>query len=324
MPHRAVEEFWRSRQSDGVLNHHALKAREARNTLLKASKGAVDTLTRWAKDVQLERNDIEKQLFQLQKAFDGVLKLVETRAEQDTLKESGDTNKDPVLARLEPILRGRVGSPLSNDAYTAALAEAMRRGQAKEPPGFKDFDEKPESLAAGDYLVWEQTLVEAEKRKTGILFVTGDVKEDWWQLRTEFAPARPRAELVEEMLRRAGQQLFMVTPSELMRIAKDILNVTIEPGSVADLAHLEQEASTYHVLIEPGFDESLDRLSEEDGAKAVKMMAHLASLGPMARSEGNPHQGDGNVRMLTLDDLIIIFLVSEKRRRIIFLSLHVL
>ncbi len=50
------------------------------------------------------------------------------------------------------------------------------------PPGFKDKG-KGGVDAANDYLVWEQTLIEAERRKTeALIVVTGDSSdEDWFR-----------------------------------------------------------------------------------------------------------------------------------------------
>ncbi|RLK60439.1 PIN-like domain-containing protein [Actinokineospora cianjurensis] len=57
----------------------------------------------------------------------------------------------------------------------------MRRIRASEPPGYKDR-KKDDVNAVGDYLVWEQTLLEATTRGLDVLFVTSDTEEDWWRL----------------------------------------------------------------------------------------------------------------------------------------------
>lgn len=63
-----------------------------------------------------------------------------------------NTNRDPVLTALEPILEGHVRGPLDKTEHENALQEAKRRAEAKQPPGYKDLG-KPGDDSAGDYLI---------------------------------------------------------------------------------------------------------------------------------------------------------------------------
>ena len=139
-------------------------------------------------------------------AFDEVIAGVGELTDHEASQFARDTNKDPVLAGLEQILRGRVGGNMGKSDYEAALEEARKRGAEKRPPGYKDSG-KQDSAAAGDYLIWAQILCEAKLREHDVLIVTGDVKEDWW--RREHGELRgPRPELVQEMRLSAGVRLF--------------------------------------------------------------------------------------------------------------------
>lgn len=143
---------------------------------------------------------------------------------------SRDTEADPILGRLRQVLAGRVGAPLDNDDYQVALKEAHRRIEKKEPPGYRD-SAKDGELGAGDYLIWEQTLREAERQTCDVLFVTGDGKEDWW--RDSGGQRRgPRAELAREMRDRAGTRLFMMRPTGLLVDANRHLDVPVREESL--------------------------------------------------------------------------------------------
>lgn len=103
------------------------------------------------------------------------------------------------------------------------------------PPGFGDAKKADKNAegAAGDYLVWEQVLVEASERQVPVIFVTGDVKRDWWRYEGNNARG-PRIELAREMMQRCGVQLYMLRPDTLLSLA-DALAVSVRPGSVEDV-----------------------------------------------------------------------------------------
>lgn len=244
VPHQVLVEFWRNRENPSVLGHHRARARDAHAALSKAGRSANDALDRWLKQVHVGDEDeingtIAEHRRQLDEVLQSIQSLITGQADGDALAGASDTNADPVLAHLERILAGRVGLPLSPEQHEAAAQEAKRRGEAEEPPGYEDFKNKSEDLAIGDYLVWEQILVEGAFRACEVLLVTGDSKEDWWKLRDGDVPARPRAELVQEMLGRTGHRLFMVQPSGLLEQAQSVLDLKVESASVRDLEQLQ-------------------------------------------------------------------------------------
>jgi hypothetical protein len=146
-----------------------------------------------------------------------------------------NTKHDIVLQLLEPVLKGHVGPPMGDADHAAAVTEGKRRAAAGEVPGFADAKKaevSPEG-AAGDYLVWEQVLCEATQRNLDVVFVTGDVKKDWWRYEGSF-PRGPRIELVRELKSRCGTMLYMMRPDMLLTYA-DALAVTVEKRSVEDV-----------------------------------------------------------------------------------------
>jgi hypothetical protein len=166
---------------------------------------------------------------------------IQSQAERDALKDDSATQSDPVLTELDRLLHGRIGEPFPEAKLLTALQEAEKRAEKRIPPGYEDFKDKPIEKAAGDYLLWSQILDEAERRKSDVLLVTGDVKPDWWITASSHAPARPRTELVVEIRKRAGVQLFMLTPSQLLAQANEILNLRVDERSVNDLATAERD-----------------------------------------------------------------------------------
>ncbi|MFF0729925.1 PIN-like domain-containing protein [Streptomyces sp. NPDC004134] len=245
IPHQVLSEFWRNRDLPSVRGHHNSKAKETRAALDKANRSVSDALDRWLRDVHLANDaNAKEHLARSKKAIERTLNevkaYIQKQAEEDALKGDSTTQSDPVLTELDELLRGRIGEPYLKSALSAAILEAEKRAEKQVPPGYEDFKEKPVEKAAGDYLMWSQILEEAERRRSDVLLVTGDVKSDWWIPSTPYAPARPRTELTVELRNRADVQLFMVTPSQLLALANEVFNLRVDLRSVSDLERSEQ------------------------------------------------------------------------------------
>ncbi|WP_123798236.1 PIN-like domain-containing protein [Amycolatopsis keratiniphila] len=232
IPHQALEEFWRNREQT-ILSRSSIRrdALEALKKPIRSLESAVDT---WARNVGLSRERLSDLISLIHKTHSTLNDAIEGPATRDPLVGARDTNLDPVLASLHPLLAGRVGTSLPNEDFVAALAEAKRRADQLIPPGYMDRD-KPDNRGPGDYLVWEQTLCEASRRSADVLLVTSDVKEDWWR-KVRGAPVGPRVELVAELRARAGTRLFMLQPQQLLKIAGRLLDVKVRPGSESQIA----------------------------------------------------------------------------------------
>jgi hypothetical protein len=281
IPHQALVEFWRNRESV-LQDPRDTEKTAAEMTALRDE--AVRTFRTWANRVFLPAERSTELIASLEAGFDAVAQGVDQFSDTSAVESARDTDKDAVLASLESILDGRVGPPLPGDAHEEAIVEALRRVDAGKPPGYKD-KKKDDEGAAGDYLVWAQVLVEATFRGCDVLLVTGDVKEDWW--RREFGELRgPRIELVDEMRARTGGRLFMTRPTRLLSLAREVLEVTVREESVADADRVDR------LLAEPeptlpggGWDAGsiltlLRRLDDEAPvqAEAIKLAAQQAGF----------------------------------------------
>ncbi|HUB98321.1 MAG TPA: PIN domain-containing protein [Solirubrobacterales bacterium] len=271
VPHQVLLEFWRNR--DSVLRDPR-DAQRAQTEMSDQREKAISAFRAWANRVSLpteRRTHLEGEMTQ---AFDAVIEEVDQFNDESAIELARDTDKDAVLAKLDTHLAGKVGDALGEDAHAAALTEGMRRVGDREPPGYLDRDKEGEA-AAGDYLVWEQVLVEAERRGSDVIFVTADVKEDWW--RREAGELRgPRLELVDELRSRAGSRLFMLRPPQLLELAREILEVTVQDDSVQDADRVDRLLSDREAAGLPGggwnataLEELLERLYEEGAVQAA-------------------------------------------------------
>lgn len=262
VPHQALFEFWRNRES--VLQD----PRDTGKTVQELSahrERAFSAFRAWANRVSLPLEQSTELLGKLSAAFDAVMGGIDEFADTRAVEVARDTGKDSILRSLEQMLRNRVGLALSEEAHARAVVEGLRRIAEREPPGYMD-KKKDDEGAAGDYLVWEQVLIEAEGRRCDVLFVTGDVKEDWW--RVEHGERRgPRIELVNELRRRSGMRLFMLRPPQLLDYARTALKVAVREESVQDVDRVDKflsESESEEALPDGGWNaETLGRLLKD-------------------------------------------------------------
>jgi hypothetical protein len=229
VPHQALREFWRRRQR--VQDSPSGATRAASDALDKSARSIGDALATWAKAVGVDDDEVSGLVTRVDD-FLGELKGELESVSQDASAEGGG---DPILEQLEEILAGRVTSSLSPEKWAECVAEAKRRIEAAEPPGFMDADKQnndlPES-GAGDYLVWYEATRYAQEQDRDLLIVTRDQKQDWWwRQKADFIGPRP--ELTLEYYQLTGRRLFLMRPADLLARAS-VLDVEVDQGSSAD------------------------------------------------------------------------------------------
>ena len=104
----------------------------------------------------------------------------------------------------------------------------VSRFKNKIPPGFKD-DDKPGIDKYSDLVLWKETLRFAEAKKVNILFVTDDVKGDWWGVNPN-GKIYFRPELIEEFKQETGQEIYPFTSAEFYTFISDTYGVERVPA----------------------------------------------------------------------------------------------
>ena len=238
IPNQVMAEFWTGREA--VLEDASDIAGTV-SALDKISEQYISRVREWVNRAGLRDRAAENLIKISRSAFDATVLKIRSLAGDKTLEIAKDTAKDSIVIRLESILQGRVGNPLSAERKRAAInQEAPQRFADKQPPGYMDANKK-NGNSIGDYLIWIETLAEAARLKVDVLFVTGDTKEDWW--RQERGQAKgPSPQLVEEMQKSAGVRLFMLRPASFLKHAGDLLQIKVSPESVEDAQRVSAHA----------------------------------------------------------------------------------
>lgn len=126
---------------------------------------------------------------------------------------------DSICEKITELFSGRVGASMTNVELDRIYKEGANRYTRKIPPGFSDA-KKPEPDRYGDLVVWYQLIEYAKMSMRPVLFVTDDLKEDWWA----FAGDRrigPRPELRREFRGKTEYDIYIYSSDAFVETANE-------------------------------------------------------------------------------------------------------
>lgn len=114
---------------------------------------------------------------------------------------------------------GKVGEGFSDEQLKSYYKEAEDRYKSNIPPGFKD-SEKNGDNKFGDYIIWCEIISKAANDNKDILFITDDVKCDWY---VEINGKRigPHPLLLNEFKQKTNHEIYMYTLDSFLNYAKE-------------------------------------------------------------------------------------------------------
>lgn len=144
------------------------------------------------------------------------LSKTEEKIRQAKAKHPKWLKKDDVLAELDKVFQGCIGDSYEPSHLKQIRAEGQKRYDGKVPPGFKD-ERKTEDKKFGDLILWFQIIDQARAVQKPIIFITGDVKEDWW-LQKDGGRIMPLPQLKKELLDKSGVSFHMYTADQFLAL----------------------------------------------------------------------------------------------------------
>jgi len=267
VPSQVIGEFWQNRLS--TIRDSREISKKAVVSLEQKSKELIAVIGSWVNSRGTNPTVKAELAAVVESAVAELATRIDKITQADTVDIPEDTNSDPVISQLETLVAGRVGPPFTSAERQAAIQEADRRIELKEPPGFKDKGKG--FTPQGDYLIWRQILLEAGRRKSSVLFITSDQKEDWWRIGSGGELLGPRGELVSELLAETGGRLYLLTPQRFLGWAQDLLGVEVSEESLADAGRVDRRDARPQLIdwtddeaaVFDGLDDADDRVPIE-------------------------------------------------------------
>ena len=115
---------------------------------------------------------------------------------------------------------GKIGLGFTKFEKIRIFSEGDIRFRLKYPPGYmdekdKDKNDPTKTQKFGDLVLWKEMLKKSRDDQRALLFITSDVKEDWWQLDNQGKIMSMHPSLAEEFISETelSQEHFLMLPT---------------------------------------------------------------------------------------------------------------
>ncbi|KXY41065.1 hypothetical protein AT257_21080 [Bacillus cereus] len=218
IPAQVLEEYKQNREN--VRNLARNKYREVTSELNRIISSAENSLfkqfTRFNKLSFPKVQELSKDTNQAIESMKAASKKYAEEIKHEIEKNKLMIEKDNVKTFVDDLISyERVGEPYSISNLLNVFTEGELRYKYEIPPGYKD-NHKINRKKFGDLILWKQILEQAQRVQKPIIFITLDVKEDWWMLDEKNTPIRPREELLMEFKEYSKEQLAIMQVSDFI------------------------------------------------------------------------------------------------------------
>lgn len=144
---------------------------------------------------------------EINRTLNNLLKEVEKESLEKIRSTEEKISDDHIYDEIDRIFKGKIGLEYDATQLKELYKQGEERFQNKIPPGFRDQN-KGDNTQYGDFIIWRQIIDKAKETQRPIIFVTNDLKPDWWWI-IKGKVFGPRPELTGEMKREANVDFYM-------------------------------------------------------------------------------------------------------------------
>jgi hypothetical protein len=144
----------------------------------------------------------------IKREMDTQLQSVESKIRKAQKDHPKWMEKDDILDRINSLFDDNIGVNYTEEQLKKIEGEGKDRYSKKIPPGYKDDK-------YGDLILWYQIIDKAIETKRPIIFISGDVKEDWWLIK-KGKRIMPLPQLKKEMLEKAKVDFHIYTADRFL------------------------------------------------------------------------------------------------------------
>ncbi|MGF9872889.1 PIN-like domain-containing protein [Bacillus tropicus] len=190
-----------------------------------------------------------------------------TDLKQDKEKHPNLLSEDRIRDTLNELYAGKIGDPYTQEQLEKIYEEGAERYKKKMPPGFEDEKDKKDKTKEydgivyldefGDLVVWKQIIDKAKNDQKPIIFVTDDVKEDWWQIE-KGRTIGPRVELLNEFRREVDVPFYMYKSEQFINQIQLHLSEEVNEVAIKEIEDLREYSKIYN-----GYEQNLSEVENE-------------------------------------------------------------
>ncbi|WP_157379605.1 PIN domain-containing protein [Burkholderia ubonensis] len=265
IPYQVAKEFFENRFN--VIFEQVSAYKDLHSEIIAAEELLKKSVQKLRKHPTLDKEEVQKKV---ESAFSS-LKIDIKNLEG---KHPDLTQNDHVLEKLTIILSNKLRAPASEAEQKANEKWAEDRFNKGIPPGTADKN-KTGDKKLGDGLIWHEILELAKETSRPVVFVTDDVKDDWW-LRVNGRTIGPRPELRQEFYLIAKQRFHMYRTEQFMKYGGEHFKLRVDSETLDEAAFVRELTKESHnsrefaidgIKISPtNFHEHYNSLLEEKNA----------------------------------------------------------
>lgn len=275
LPHQAGLEFHRNRWT--VVGEQESGFDKVRNALDAAEKQLTEAITGLHRG---EASELETLARKVAKRFAKLRSAVDGHADAAIAPAS-------VLDRVTELFEGRVGSPYEDEETAAIEEEGKTRYASRVPPGYLDIGKAEPGAEYGDLILWKQLIAHGATERKPLIFVTRDLKDDWWT-KSAGKTRSPRPELVTEYLDATDSRMYLYPPHRFLaeaqrRAEQEVNKVAVEEVKRSSLSLAEMIAQIAPASSIPGprisaaMQDQIARLAESQRFSSA-LISDMAAL----------------------------------------------
>ena len=232
LPHRAAEEYLNNR----------LSVIDQQEQSYDATINSINNLKNDLDNARQHPFVSKKTMHKVDSVFNGLCEELSQNKKVHTQRISNDEIK----SAISQIFENRVGFPFDKETLEQLIIDGEERYKQKIPPGFKDASKSSESEVFtekcrkyGDLIVWKQVLEHSSEVGKGVVLVTDDKKEDWWE-RFKGKTVGPRPELVKEFKDSTNNTFHMYQADRFLELARENLGEQVSPEIVEEIREVRR------------------------------------------------------------------------------------
>lgn len=157
-----------------------------------------------------------------------------------------NVEEDEILDKILTIFDGKVGEGIDDEEILLIRKEGEERYKKLIPPGYMDRkkqkDREDDNNAYGDLIIWKQIIKYAKENKKGIVYVTHDQKEDWWNI-VKGKTIGPRPELRKEFMDETKQEFHMYSMNSFINTYNKMNENQIAKSAIEEVISLDTIAT---------------------------------------------------------------------------------
>ncbi|AFY29071.1 PIN-like domain-containing protein [Cyanobium gracile] len=238
LPYRAAEEYFNNRLS-----------------VIDQQERSYEDTTKSINSLRSDLENARQHPFVSSETMGKVNRVFEELCEELNHNKSVHTariSNDEIKDALASVFENRVGSPFEKEKLEELILDGEERYKQKIPPGFKDGSKSGDSEVFiekcrkyGDLIVWSQVIDKAIESGKGVVLVTDDKKEDWWEV-FKGKTVGPRPELVKEFKDRANNTFHMYQADRFLELARENLGEQVSDEVVEEIREVKRRDKLAH------------------------------------------------------------------------------